>query len=388
MHSHHSHSGQFCSHAKDQLADILERAHSLGFTHFHLSEHCPRQSADHLYPEEVEAGLSPIDLDKKFTAYIAHARSLQEVWKGKLNILVGCETENLNTEREGDGDSLEFLSRRLESLSVRNGKLREGQPAGVGQDVIDYMVGSLHHVRGIPIDFDVAHFEKAVATFEEEADKARLTPEQRQDIGHARLILEYLDRQLELMQRLRPEVIGHFDLFRLYRPDFPIKPDPQAPRSHLDGLLQDVWSRIERNVRYTCAYGALFEANSASLRKGWETGYPGVEILESILSHGGRICLSDDSHGIDYVALNYTRLKQYLVLAGVEEIWYLEADPDGQLTDKELLNAAEESVAARAAAPGPCKNAPVRFARGTIARKTDATWQDHACWSNIQLPVT
>jgi histidinol-phosphatase (PHP family) len=54
---------------------------------------------------------------------------------------------------------------------------------------------------------------------------------------------------------------------------------------------------------------------------------------------GGRICLSDDSHGVAQVGLNYGRMKMYLEEMGVEEIWYLVGE--GQRQD------GEESVGSR-----------------------------------------
>jgi histidinol-phosphatase (PHP family) len=39
---------------------------------------------------------------------------------------------------------------------------------------------------------------------------------------------------------------------------------------------------------------------------------------------GGRLALSDDSHGPKAVGLNYHRMREYLVQAGVHEIWKLE----------------------------------------------------------------
>lgn len=52
-HSHHSHSGQFCRHAKDQLEDVVQEAIRQGFEVFGLSEHCPRWRVEDLFPEEV-----------------------------------------------------------------------------------------------------------------------------------------------------------------------------------------------------------------------------------------------------------------------------------------------------------------------------------------------
>jgi len=53
MHSHHSHSGQFCRHAKDDLEEIILRAIEIGFKTFGLSEHAPRYRLEDLFPEEV-----------------------------------------------------------------------------------------------------------------------------------------------------------------------------------------------------------------------------------------------------------------------------------------------------------------------------------------------
>ena len=49
----HSHSGEFCKHGDGSLQSMVERAHSLGFISYGLSEHMPRFSTKFLYPEEV-----------------------------------------------------------------------------------------------------------------------------------------------------------------------------------------------------------------------------------------------------------------------------------------------------------------------------------------------
>ena len=52
--SNHSHSGQYCSHAKGLLKDVVARALEMGFVTFGLSEHMPRLREEELYPEEIE----------------------------------------------------------------------------------------------------------------------------------------------------------------------------------------------------------------------------------------------------------------------------------------------------------------------------------------------
>jgi histidinol-phosphatase (PHP family) len=50
--SHHSHSGQFCKHAKDTLEEVVQTAIARGMRTFALTEHMPRDVED-FYPEEV-----------------------------------------------------------------------------------------------------------------------------------------------------------------------------------------------------------------------------------------------------------------------------------------------------------------------------------------------
>lgn len=78
MHSHHSHSGEFCKHASSSLDEVVARAAELGFTHFHLSEHAPRSRDKDLYPEEIEAGMTPASLEEQFSAYLKKARKVQQ----------------------------------------------------------------------------------------------------------------------------------------------------------------------------------------------------------------------------------------------------------------------------------------------------------------------
>lgn len=52
--SQHSHSGEFCAHAKGTLEEVVLTAIELGFRIYGLSEHCPRYREEDLYTEEQE----------------------------------------------------------------------------------------------------------------------------------------------------------------------------------------------------------------------------------------------------------------------------------------------------------------------------------------------
>lgn len=217
------------------------------------------------------------------------AHRLKAAYADRITLLVGAETELV------DLSGLDKLTTLLDKH----------------KDKIEYLVGSVHHCHSIPIDFDEPTFNLALAaTPTSSATTPTATPSQ-PDASFGPLFSAYFDAQLVLLQRLQPEVIGHFDLVRLYHPALDFRAFPEA------------WAKAERNIRFAVGYGALFEVNASAFRKGWETAYPGREVLDRIFELGGKTTLSDDSHGPLAVGGNYDRTYKYLASQGVEELWEL-----------------------------------------------------------------
>jgi len=180
-------------------------------------------------------------LTTAFENYIEEAHRLRKKYADKIDILVGLETDYI-TEID-----LDRLSQLLETYGEK----------------IHYMVGSVHHVNEIGFDFDRATYEKAINSFNTSPDTESLD-----DSSLTTFLETYFDAQFALLQRFHPEVIGHFDLCCLFRPGLNL-PDYDA-----------VWSKVQRNVKFAIAYGALFELNAAAFRKGWETAYPAEPIFK------------------------------------------------------------------------------------------------------------
>lgn len=157
------------------------------------------------------------------------------------------------------GLETEFITRpdldRLQELLLNHG------------DRIEYLVGSVHHVNGIPIDFDLKTFDKALSGFTS-SDPTACRNRALDASPMEGLLSAYFDAQYEVMCRFKPEIIGHFDLCRLYHPEL----------RFLDYPL--VWEKILRNVQFAIGYGALFEVNAAAFRKGWQSAYPAEDVLE------------------------------------------------------------------------------------------------------------
>lgn len=179
----------------------------------------------------------------------------------------------------------------------------------------------MHYTKTVPIDYDRAMYEKA-------RDLAG---------GSDELLYEaYLDEQLDMLQQLRPLVVGHFDLIRLK------SDDPERSFKTWPG----VWAKVLRNLDFVASYGGILEINGAAIRKGMSEPYPKAEIckvrmlcghmglclyfyhfsnvhIQEFIARRGRFCLSDDSHGVDQISLNFHKVLEFLESTGILTLHYL-----------------------------------------------------------------
>ncbi|KAJ1840596.1 hypothetical protein LPJ73_006377, partial [Coemansia sp. RSA 2703] len=113
-----------------------------------------------------------------------------------------------------------------------------------------------------------------------------------------------------------PEVVGHFDLVRIFHPYDDGVADPLCESDEVRRLAV-------RNIEYAIGYGAIFEINTRAWKKGLRDAYPQRDMLGEILERGGRVTISDDSHGPGDVCMHYSRLLGYLREMGVDRLHYL-----------------------------------------------------------------
>ncbi|HDI60009.1 MAG TPA: histidinol-phosphatase HisJ family protein [Desulfobacteraceae bacterium] len=266
---HGGHSGQFCSHAADDLASVVAAYAAQGFAWVGLTEHMPPPEDRFLYPEERQAGFDAAALRRRFAAYMAEARRLQRHWEAVLPLRVGFETEACSGALD--------LARQL---------VTEFHP--------DYIVGSVHHVADIPIDVSPAVYADAAARCG----------------GIEELYLAYFDLQLEMIETLRPQVIGHFDLVRIFDPDYP---------RHLASA--PVGRRIVRNLERVRQMGAILDLNVAAWDKGGSEPYPAAGIRWQARRLGIALVPGDDSHGVATVGRHFDRAVALLEAEGFSTDW-------------------------------------------------------------------
>lgn len=70
------------------------------------------------------------------------------------------------------------------------------------------------------------------------------------------------------------------------------------------------------------------------------------------MARGGRFCLSDDSHGVDQVSLNFHKVLDFLDRTGISELHYLQIAeasesstvPDARFPRTQVVSASLEEV--------------------------------------------
>jgi len=207
-----------------------------------------------------QSDLKPEDLKRIYLDFLETASKLQRKYKDRIQLLISIETDFVTRI------DLDRTKAILDS-----------------QKDIQYVVGSVHHVAGVSIDFDKSTYLRSIENCTAntvgstmstssstlhmpQPSNPNLIPTDDQLVP---FLSKYLDAQYEMIEALEPEVVGHFDLCLLFNPGY-----------RLDGQ-EEVWKRVKRNVERVVRYGGLFEANGAAIRKGWETSYPSKEVLQA-----------------------------------------------------------------------------------------------------------
>lgn len=170
--------------------------------------------------------------------YFHEATRLREKYADQIRIVIGFESDWIRPE------SRDLIKASMQAFPF------------------EFFIGSVHHTKTVPIDYDREMYEKARGLAGGSDEK---------------LFEAYFDEQLELLQRFKPVVVGHFDLIRL-KSDDPERSFKQWP---------GVWERILNNLDYVAGYGGILELNSAALRKGMSEPYPKAEICQVSLLDSG-----------------------------------------------------------------------------------------------------
>ena len=177
---------------------------------------------------------------------------MQSKYADKIHILIGFEGEWIRPEY---GSLMKDLAK---------------------DPIIDYFVGSIHHVHGMPIDYDRQTYDNAIRVClqNHSGESAEAQPGLVGDAtatGERALYAAYYDQQYEMLTWLKPRVVGHFDLIRLLSMDF---------ERDVKAMWPDVWCKMVRNLAVVVEYGGWLECNTSALRLELSEPYPGRAVAE------------------------------------------------------------------------------------------------------------
>jgi histidinol-phosphatase (PHP family) len=274
---HGGHSSPYCAHAEHGLESLIETAVTLGLTHYGVTEHAPKSRDEDLDPEEVLNGFSPALLHSGFAELCREVfPRVRERYQGRIDLLLGFETDAL--------PQAAFIE-RMKGLRAEHR--------------VEYVVGSVHQVRDIPIDAGSEDFERA-------ADLCG---------GVEALQLAYYDLQARLIDELQPEIVAHFDLVHRHSQG----EKPSGP----------VRKAIRRNLERIAELDLLLEVNASPVRTGEGMPFPSVELLREARRLGIKITLADDAHATHEVGRGLARCAGAAAEAGYRSFWFLAHDPEG-----------------------------------------------------------
>jgi histidinol-phosphatase (PHP family) len=269
---HGGHSGEFCTHAADSLEEIVKTYIALGFTWVGITEHMPPPDDRFVYDDEKAAGLDAERLLERFIRYVETCKQLKETYREQVELFFAFETESYS-------GSIEFV-RRLQSRFSP-----------------DYLVGSLHHVDDHAFDYTREGYFEAAESLG----------------GLDALYCRYFDEQYAMIEQLRPQVVGHFDLIRIFDPDHPAR--LRKPEIH---------QRIHRNLDLIEHHGLILDCNLKGFGRPATAGAqpnPVRDILVAAVERGIAIVPGDDSHGVRSVGRNYEEGVALLEGLGADLDW-------------------------------------------------------------------
>lgn len=253
FHTHH----ERCGHAEGTIRDYIESAISKGLDMIGIADHSPYFSSeeDHLHPRIAMA-------KSEFPKYIAEVQQLKEEYKGKIDVLLGVESD--------------FFPEHVEVYR----KCFDPYP-------FDYIIGSVHHVEGLSI------FKKD--RWEGLSDETKVKTK---------------DNYYDLIERSARsglfQILGHIDAMKGFYPEF-------------SGIQSEA---VEKTLKIIAEHDIAIEVNTSGKTKysgGW---YPADEILEMANHYGVKITFGSDAHDPGRVADDFDLVRKKLKEIGFTQWAY------------------------------------------------------------------
>lgn len=253
LHTHHYR----CGHADGTIEDYIKAAIAAGFQVIGISDHSP-----YFASEEDQPSPGIAMARSQFTAYIDEVLELKQQYAGKIEVLLGVESDYYPEHIQLYADTY-------------------------NQYPLDYIIGSVHQSGGVSI-------------FNRNRWKHTTPAEQ----------LEQKETYWDLIAQSAAsgafQILGHIDAMKGYYPAFSDIPAAAA----LDRLLTAI-----------AAHDVAIEVNTSGGTKDVGGWYPSEAILANAYEHGIKITFGSDSHIPARVGEDWEQVAAKLRSIGYKE-WY------------------------------------------------------------------
>lgn len=252
----HTHNRR-CGHAKGEIRDYIEAAIDNGLSMIGIADHSPYFSSeeDQPYPH-IAMGIS------EFQDYVTEVLRLKEEYKGKIEVLLGVESDFFP-------EKTEIYRRNFDKYPF------------------DYIIGSVHEVGGINI------FKK------ERWDGLSTAQKLQTKETYYRLIAQ--SSRSGMFQ-----ILGHIDAMKGFYPSF-------------SSIQTDA---VEQTLKVISEYELVIEVNTSGKTKSCGGWYPADDILERALYYGVRVTFGSDAHDPERVGDDFEQVRQKLKEIGYKEWSY------------------------------------------------------------------
>jgi len=129
------------------------------------------------------------------------------------------------------------------------------------------------------------------------------------------LAVRYYETIAEMIEALRPHVVGHLDLIKKNLRSAGLTPDVlETPR---------IRQAIENTLDAAREYNVILDLNTAGWRKGLGEPYPTSALIRKAHERGIGFCFGDDSHRAEQIGAGIEEAREYLLNSGVPTVTVL-----------------------------------------------------------------
>jgi histidinol-phosphatase (PHP family) len=274
--NYHSHS-LFCD-GKAAPEEFIVAAINNGFKAYGYSSHAPVPFASQWN--------MPAD---KLSEYLSEITRIKTKYANEIQVYTGLEVDYI----EGLGGL---------------------QKSGLGNPLLDYVVGSVHYIGEFP---DGSHF-----CFDGETEAFFKNIEILYQNNFRKAITTYYHSLMRMVEVDNPDVIGHMDKIKMHNSFKPYLNE------------EDKWyiELVEESLEIIKQKGCIVEVNTRGLyKKDPPVLYPGLWVLERIYQKKIPVMLNSDSHHPNEIELGFSTAAKLLREIGFRTLRIL---IDGKWLDK------------------------------------------------------